>query len=197
MSEIIDEFYLENGLFTFILSKKDYEDCEKHSYNSWIRTKEESTYNNGFFGKKEDSIRLGNCGEYTFCRFTGSIPSYHIFMKNGDGGVDLTLNDFKYDVKTTTFNDRFFIRYITEKGIVIPLKSDIYIANRIIEERKDEKYIKLQIMGWQTKSYLMKNKNLAEGPGRNATHININCRFDKLRPITELFNLGLINSNKT
>ena len=46
MSEIIDEFYLENGLFTFILSKKDYEDCEKHSYNSWIRTKEESTYNN-------------------------------------------------------------------------------------------------------------------------------------------------------
>lgn len=189
---IYDEFYLENYLekdrLTFILSENDYKNCDEHSHNTWINKKKKSTYNNGFFNNKEDSIRIGNCGEYTISRLFKITSNFATYIEFGDGGVDLILNNNKTcDVKTTTFNDKFFIRYINEDYKVIPLKSDIYIANRVIEERKQDNYIKIQIMGWQTKKYLMKNKNLSEGFGKNATHANINCRFEKLRPINELF----------
>jgi hypothetical protein len=167
------------------LSEKQYDFCKLNSSNM------ECSNNKGIFGRGlintvQDPYKVerrGYLGEVAFGVLTNA-PTF-IGRKKGGDIDDFYLNNFKTDIKATSYPGSMLIKSVNENQTSVYLKSDIYVSAYLIEV-PEYRRAGVLFVGYATGDFV---KNMPDFPAKKGKHQNKEIPWNKLLPMKNLLKL--------
>lgn len=102
------------------------------------------------------------------------------YKKYGDGGVDVVIDGFSFDIKTSRRKSYvMYVMSVTENGYKIPPTADFYVAQFLKDENRKEMTATIVIVGYQTGKYIATLRDV-KSPVRNSTHLNKEVLYKNL-----------------
>ena len=161
-----------------------YKKVVESSLNRWSN-KKPGQFGKGLINNDIDPCkaeRIGLLGEAAL----GEVIDRKVDYEYKEGGVphDFRFNNLKLDIKTAGRNYGCgLIRAMSDKGKLIPLKSDAYIFAFLESENKTNSVACVNLVGWVSKEEV---ENCSVVPAKIGKHFNFEIPYDKLHPIEEL-----------
>lgn len=167
------------------LSEKQYDFCVANSSNM------ECSNNPGIFGRGlintiKDPYKVerrGYLGEVAFGVLTNT--STFIGRKKGGDIDDFYINNFKTDIKATTYQGCMLIKSVNENKTPVYLKSDIYVSAYLIE-KPECRQASVLFVGYATGDYV---RSMPDVPAKKGKHLNKEIPWNKLLPMKNLLEL--------
>lgn len=177
-------------LSPIIIERALYEKCDAASKNFWCNSKP-GVYGRGLCNTKLDphkATRIGLLGECAVARLLGlKLPDFN-YVKGGKP-ADLHMGNLTIDVKTAIHNYNTMLVYrVSERGVVIPLKSDLYVACVMMMEDNAWREACVGVVGWATR------EEVEEGRlelGWKKRHKNLVLDYDQLHEMKEMKNVSV------
>jgi len=141
-------------------------------------------------GLREDAVLIGLTGELTTAKLFGMSVNNKPLVRGTGGKNDLVIKGMPIEIKTGakgSNHQSLLVRYVTEGGYTLELKSNVYIAVRIISEL-DPDYVLMHIKGWCTRNDLLASPTV-DSRIRRAKHKNKDIPYVELSPMRELLEL--------
>ena len=161
-----------------------YKKVVEASLNRWSN-KKPGQFGKGLINNDIDPCRaerIGLLGEAALAEVIDRKVDYE--YKEGGVPHDFRFNNLKLDIKTAGRNYGCgLIRAMSDKGKLIPLKSDVYIFAYLEEENKLNCSACISLVGWTTKEEIEKCQVV---PAKIGRHFNYQIPYADLRPIEDL-----------
>jgi len=165
----------------------------EEAFKQWSQTKT-GDYGVGVGNTLDDKAkieRVGKLGEIVFAKFTG-LPVDFTYREGGDRGYDFEVNNITFDMKTALRNyGAGLVKAISENGIKLELRADNYIFGFRVEENREDGFIKVAIVGWQTKEWILEKAKIHDAKARKKDGSpcdwqNYEVPYHKVLPIRDL-----------
>jgi hypothetical protein len=160
----------------------EWELCDAASKHRGCNTKPGS-YGRGIKNTDDDPFivtRMGMLGEFAYAKIK-NLPVDLTFRAYDD--TDFTENGKTVDVKlATTVSLINRIQAITDRGFATPPKCDIYVFGYCEAESRDEKWARVVLTGWQSKTFI-ENLPITPSPVKDCSHQNYDVYAHMLRPL--------------
>jgi hypothetical protein len=140
-------------------------------------------------GLLKDAVGVGLRGEMAFAKILGLSIDLEPKAAGTGGGSDFDVRKVTMELKTKNLGSKhnhLLVRYLTENDNPVPVKSDLYIAARIVTVIKVPGHEIIHLMGWATKPEILKQDTV---PARAGSHKNKEIPFTELREMRKLLDL--------
>jgi hypothetical protein len=190
--QIVNQFIDGNEIqcYLVVVDGEEYAKCEDFSKIAWGENEKKRSglaYDRGLCNTEGDpnrSTRIGKLGEMAFAKAFGK-PVDLEYRRFGDK-QDFVLGEQTVDLKTRTTADPYgLIRFITERGKVIPVDKDIYVFGYMAKEDRKNQRAEVMLVGYATKSEVTKEENVKKGRVGNG-HYNYEVPYRNLSSIVML-----------
>ncbi len=152
----------------------------------WACENKPGEWGGGFL---KDAVGVGLRGEMAFAKINGLSIDLEPKAAGTGGGSDFEVKKVTIELKTKNLgsnHNHLLVRYLTENDNSVPMKSDIYIAARIVTVVKVPGYEVIHLMGWAKKFEVAGQETV---PARAGSHKNKEISFADLHEMRKLLDL--------
>ena len=178
--EFVDDNFKE--VVRVVIPKTELRDMSKQR-GQWACENKPGEWGEGIL---KDAVGVGLRGEMAFAKITGRSIDLKPKAAGTGGGSDFVMHGVPVELKTKKMgsnHNHLLVRCLTESGNVAPMRSEIYIASRIVSAFAVPGHEVVHLMGWVDRTELLKQETV---PARRGRHHNKEVSFSQLRDMREL-----------